>query len=63
MFYGKPRVKTPEEIAKADEEEHEKLDVIRRADEYRDEMRRRTLVSQENPFMEEWEEAPRYALA
>jgi endoribonuclease LACTB2 len=60
---GKPRQKTPDQVAREDAEEHEKLDVIRRADEYRDEMRRRTLISQENPFMEEWEEPPRYALA
>jgi len=62
-YAGKPRVKTPEEQAKAEDEEHEKLDVIRRADEYRDEMRRRNLIAQENPWMAEWEEPPRYALA
>jgi len=35
--------------------------VIRLAEQYRDEMRRRNLISQENPFMQEWEEPPRYA--
>ena len=37
-------------------------DVMRRADEYREEARRRALIGQENPFMEEWEEPPRYGL-
>ena len=60
---GKPRQKSAEELKKVEEEEHERLDIIRRADEYRDEARRRALISQENPFMEEWEEAPRYSLA
>jgi endoribonuclease LACTB2 len=63
VYPGKPRQKTAEELAKAEEEEHEKLEVIRRADEYRDEMRRRNLIAQENPWMAEWEEPPRYALA
>jgi len=62
IFGGKPRKKTAEELAQAEEEEHERQDVIRRADEYREEARRRALMSQENPWLEEWEEAPRYAL-
>ena len=60
---GRPRQKTAEEIAQADEEEHERQEVIRLADEYRDEARRRALIAQENPWQEEWEEPPRYALA
>jgi glyoxylase-like metal-dependent hydrolase (beta-lactamase superfamily II) len=63
VYAGKPRVKSAEELAREEEEEHEKLDVIRRADEYRDEMRRRELISQENPTLAEWEEPPRFALA
>jgi glyoxylase-like metal-dependent hydrolase (beta-lactamase superfamily II) len=60
---GKPRQKSAEELSREEEEEHEKLEVIRRADEYRDEMRRRELISQENPTLAEWEEPPRFALA
>ena len=63
VYGGKPRKKTPEELAREEEDEHERQDVIRRADEYRDEARRRALISQENPWLEEWEEPPRYALA
>jgi endoribonuclease LACTB2 len=62
-YGGKPRVKTPEELAQAVEEEHERQEVIRLADQYRDDARRRALISQENPWLEEWEEPPRYALA
>jgi hypothetical protein len=60
---GRPRVKSADEVAKEEEEEHERLDVIRRAEEYREQMRRRTLIGQENPWMQEWEEPPRYSLA
>jgi glyoxylase-like metal-dependent hydrolase (beta-lactamase superfamily II) len=60
---GKPRQKSAEEVAREEEEEHERLDVIRRADEYREQMRRRVLIGQENPWMEEWVEPPRYSLA
>jgi hypothetical protein len=60
---GKPRQKTPEEQAKEQEDEHERQETIRRADEYRDEARRRALIAQENPWQDEWEEPPRYALA
>ena len=63
VYSGMPRQKSAQELAQAEEEEHERLDVIRRADEYREEARRRALISQENPTMEEWEEPPRYALA
>jgi glyoxylase-like metal-dependent hydrolase (beta-lactamase superfamily II) len=63
VFGGKPRVKTPEEIAQAEEEEHERLDVIARAEQYRQEAARRALIAQENPWMEDWEEPPLYSLA
>jgi ribonuclease/clavin/mitogillin len=63
VFGGRPRVKTADELAQAEEEEHERQDVIRLADQYRDEDRRRALISQENPWLEEWEEPPRYALS
>jgi endoribonuclease LACTB2 len=62
-FDGKPRQKSAEELAREEEEEHERLDVIRRAEEYQTEARRRELISQENPSLGDWEEPPRYALA
>jgi glyoxylase-like metal-dependent hydrolase (beta-lactamase superfamily II) len=62
VFGGTPHQKSPQELAAQEEEEHERLDVIRRADEYREEARRRALIAQESAFAEEWEEPPRYAL-
>jgi glyoxylase-like metal-dependent hydrolase (beta-lactamase superfamily II) len=59
---GKPREKSAEEVAQAAEEEHERLDVMRRAEEYREEARRRALYGQENPWQADWEEPPLYAL-
>jgi glyoxylase-like metal-dependent hydrolase (beta-lactamase superfamily II) len=59
---GKRRDKTASEVAEAQEEEHRRLDVIRQADEYREQARRRALFLQEAPPMEEWEEPPRYWL-
>ncbi|HZT06916.1 MAG TPA: MBL fold metallo-hydrolase [Chloroflexota bacterium] len=59
---GKPRQRTAEELARAEEEEHERQEVIRRADAYREEARRRALVAQEYPTLEEWEEPPRFFL-
>ena len=63
VLAGKPREKSAEELARVEEEEHERLEVMRRADEYREEARRRALYSQENPGGSDWEELPRYALA
>src|SRR5579883_2994547 len=62
VYPGRPREKTAEELARDEEEEHERLEVIRRADEYREQARRRALFQQENPWQEEWEVPPRYAL-
>jgi glyoxylase-like metal-dependent hydrolase (beta-lactamase superfamily II) len=62
VYPGKARQKTAEELAKEQENEHERQETIRRADEYRDEARRRALIAQEIPWAEEWEEPPRYAL-
>jgi glyoxylase-like metal-dependent hydrolase (beta-lactamase superfamily II) len=63
VYAGRPREKSAEELAHEQEEEHERLEVIRRADEYREEARRRILIGQENPWLEEWEVPPRYSLA
>jgi glyoxylase-like metal-dependent hydrolase (beta-lactamase superfamily II) len=62
-FEGKRRERSTEEVAKADEEEHARLEVIRKADEYREQARRRALALQESPPTDEWEEPPRFALA
>jgi glyoxylase-like metal-dependent hydrolase (beta-lactamase superfamily II) len=63
VYPGRPRQKTAEALAQEQEEEHERLEVIRRADEYREQARRQALVRQEYGAMAEWEEPPRYALA
>ena len=63
VYPGRPRQKSAEELAREAEEEHERLEVIRRADEYREQAARRALFGQENPWMEDWEVPPRYALA
>jgi glyoxylase-like metal-dependent hydrolase (beta-lactamase superfamily II) len=63
VYAGKPKVQSANEVAKQADEEHERLDVIRKADEYREQARRRELFRQENPPLDEWEEPPRYALS
>jgi glyoxylase-like metal-dependent hydrolase (beta-lactamase superfamily II) len=63
VYAGQPRQKSAEELAREADEEHERLDVMRRADEYRDQDRRRALMGQENPWQEDWEVPPRYALS
>jgi len=62
-YAGVPRERSPEEIKKAEEEEHERLEVIRRAEEYKEQARRRALFLQENPPLDQWETPPRYELA
>jgi glyoxylase-like metal-dependent hydrolase (beta-lactamase superfamily II) len=62
VYPGTPRQKSAEELVKEEEEEHEKIETIRRADVYREELRRRTLIGQENPYLTEWIDPPRYAL-
>jgi hypothetical protein len=59
---GKPKKADPDEVARLAEEEHERLDILRRADEIRDQMKRRTVMLQENGPAAEWEEQPRYEL-
>lgn len=63
VYAGKPRERSAAEIAKAEDEEHERVEVIRKADEYREQAQRRALFLQENPPSDEWEEPPRYELA
>ena len=62
MFEGRRRERSPEELAKVAVEEHERVEVIRKADEYREQARRRALFMQENPPADEWEETPHFAL-
>ncbi len=61
-YPGKERQRPPADVAKAEEEEHARLDVIKKADEYREQARRRALFLQENPPIEQWEEPPKYEL-
>ena len=59
---GKPRVLSAGEQAQAAMEEAERAEVLRRADEYRAQARRRALFLQENPPSYQWVEPPRYQL-
>ena len=63
VFEGKRREPSPQETARAQAEEHERVETIRRADEYREQARRRLLFQQENPPDQEWEEPPHYQLS
>ena len=62
-FEGVPKERSAEEVKKAEEEEHERVEVIKKADEYREMARRRMLFLQENPPSEQWETPPKYELA
>lgn len=59
---GKPRTLSPEEEARATSEAVERAAVIRRAEEYREQERRRALFLQENPPTHQWLEPPRFML-
>ena len=59
---GKPRVLSPEQQAESDTETAERDAVLRRAEEYQSQARRRALFLQENPPTHEWIEPPRYQL-
>jgi glyoxylase-like metal-dependent hydrolase (beta-lactamase superfamily II) len=60
---GRPRERTEAERARDDAVEHERVETIRRADEYREQARRRQIFLQENPPEDEWIEPPHYQLA
>ena len=62
VYAGKRREPSAQERTEAESEEHARLGVIRKADEYREQARRRQLFQQENPPLAEWEEEPRYGL-
>jgi glyoxylase-like metal-dependent hydrolase (beta-lactamase superfamily II) len=59
---GKRRQPSEAETTETGEQEHARLEVMRQADAYREEARRRTIFLQENPPTNEWEEPPRYEL-
>jgi ribonuclease/clavin/mitogillin len=61
-FEGIAKERSADEVQKAEEEEHERLEVIKKADEYREQARRRMLFLQENPPSEQWEVPPKYEL-
>ncbi|HEY3118669.1 MAG TPA: MBL fold metallo-hydrolase [Chloroflexota bacterium] len=63
VYAGKPRQKSADEVARNEEHEHERVEVIRLAEQYREEDRRRALAAQEFGQAAEWEQPPRYALA
>jgi hypothetical protein len=62
MEPGKPRGLSADEQAQAAEEDAERAEVLRKADEYRTQARRRALFLQENPPAHQWVEPPRYQL-
>jgi endoribonuclease LACTB2 len=59
---GKPRERSAQELAQAEAQERERLEVFRKADEQREQARRRALFMQENPPIQEWLEPPRFDL-
>lgn len=60
---GTPRVLSPDEEDQAAAEDAERAEVMRQADAYREQARRRALFLQENPPDHLWREPPRYGLA
>lgn len=62
VYPGKPKHVDPNEVSKVAEEEHERLEILRKADEIRDQMKRRTVQLQEAGPAAEWDEQPRYEL-
>jgi endoribonuclease LACTB2 len=62
VYAGKPRQRSQDELAKEAAEHATRDAVVRQADEYREQARRRALLSQEYPPTDEWLEPPRYEL-
>ena len=60
---GTPRRPSEDQLAKEAAEHATSESVLRQADDYREQARRRALFLQENPPTEEWVEPPRYELA
>jgi glyoxylase-like metal-dependent hydrolase (beta-lactamase superfamily II) len=62
-YEGVRKDPSPEAVATAQAEEHERVETLRKADQIRTDMRRRALFLQENPPSDEWLEPPRFELA
>lgn len=62
VYPGTPSQRPRAFAALSEAEERERQEVIRKADEYREQARRRSLMFKEGPPLEEWEEPPRYEL-
>jgi glyoxylase-like metal-dependent hydrolase (beta-lactamase superfamily II) len=62
VYPGTPKKADPADVSKLAEEEHERLEILRKADEIRDQMKRRTVMLQENGPAAEWDEQPRCEL-
>lgn len=60
---GQPREASTADTTHSDAIEHERLETIRRADEYREQARQRQIFLQENPPDSDWREPPHYQLA
>jgi ribonuclease/clavin/mitogillin len=63
VYAGKPRRPSDAEVAKQAEEHATREEILRKAEEYREQDQRRALFLQENPPSEEWLEPPRFELA
>jgi endoribonuclease LACTB2 len=62
VYPGVPKERSPEEVAKEREEEHQRQETIKKADEYRLRAQRMALFLQENPPVQQWEVMPKYEL-
>jgi endoribonuclease LACTB2 len=63
VYAGVPRDRSAEDVAKEQAEEHERQEIIKKADEYQSRARRMALFAQENPPLQQWEVPPKYELA
>jgi glyoxylase-like metal-dependent hydrolase (beta-lactamase superfamily II) len=62
VYPGTPKRADPNEVSKLAEEEHERLEILRQADDIRDQMKRRMVQLQEAGPAAEWDQQPRYEL-
>ncbi len=62
-YEGVPKERSAEETQKAEEEEHERVEVIKKADDYKEQARRRMLFLQENPPLDQWQTPPKFELS
>jgi endoribonuclease LACTB2 len=62
VYPGRAREVSPEQVQHRAAEENEHAKILQQADEIREQARRRALVMQESPSLEEWDEPPRFEL-